>query len=139
MRMKKLSSILISVTLLMQGVTAFCVENEKLVYDTSDVKNIFVKTGAVGGNGLFNKPFSSLEDALAKVIRLRSLYPDEEIRIMLMGGEYEIKNTISLSQYGGADDNSRLKIMAYNGETPVLKGSKSLDKNNFYKEVSYVR
>lgn len=133
MRMKKLSSILISVTLLMQGVTAFCVENEKLVYDTSDVKNIFVKTGAVGGNGLFNKPFSSLEDALAKVIKLRTIYPDEEIRIMLMGGEYEIKNTINLSAYGGANDNSRLKIMAYNGETPVLKGSTSLDKNNFYK------
>jgi hypothetical protein len=67
-------------------------------------------TGSDSNTGNLSSPFKTLEKAVSAVRAGETIY--------VRGGTYNLTQTITLSKSG--TENSRISIMAYPGETPVL-------------------
>ena len=86
--------------------------------------NIYVSSKNRGGDGSLENPYSDLENAIAQARGIDKTKNKAVINIM--GGIYELNNTISLSKNDSGTAENPLTIRAYNNEDVRFMGSKSI-------------
>lgn len=102
------------------------------VYAENGGKEIYVDPASLGGDGSFEKPFKTLEEARDEVRRIKQAgYPDGGITVYLRGGNYNLNNTFKLTAEDSGEENAPVIWRAYENETPNITGGARLKVGNF--------
>lgn len=79
-------------------------------------------TGDDANSGTLASPFASIEKARDQVRTINDSMTGD-IYVYLRGGNYEISNTIELTEEDSGSNDYRVYYEAYNGEEPVINGA----------------
>ncbi len=83
--------------------------------------------GSSDASGTFDEPVNNIEAAM----ELAKQYSDRNVDVLLMGGRYELKNTISFSSANSGGDGCNITYRPYNDEDVVFTGAKQLSASDF--------
>ncbi len=88
----------------------------------------YVSSNALsGGDGSFDRPFATLEDALDAYRNLSNANKENWTGIYLFGGVYNIDEIITINNtYTNSEGNAKLYIGAYNGEKVTFTNGKTV-------------
>lgn len=102
--------------------------------DESNPYYIYVSpTGRSNGNGSFENPVGSIAAAAEKSKSVPKDGTYSCIKIVLRGGTYLIEDTITLTADNSGTKETPVIYTAYEGETPILTGSKEVDLSQAHK------
>ncbi len=89
---------------------------------------LYIANGATDGDGSFEKPFGSFEEAKQKIrsIKATSGLPQGGITVYVRGGEYNISEGLLLENQDSGVEGSPITYRNYQNETVVLVGGSIL-------------
>src|SRR3954468_2764826 len=87
---------------------------------------IISPAGTALNPGAKSKPFASLGRARDEVREQKRRKPNQDFKVFLRGGVYELKETVVFSLQDSATAGHTITYGAYPGETPVLSSGASL-------------
>lgn len=120
--MFKRITVLILCALFVFGTVTLAAENQVIYYVS--------EKSETGGNGSFERPFKTLEEArnAVKKLKNRTGYPTNGVCIYIREGNYE---PLSLTGADSGADNAPVTYSAYNGEKVVISGGGKLNFSDF--------
>ena len=101
--------------------------NQNISYNITQLSSdeIYVsKNGAADGDGSFEKPYASIEEALNRAAECSRYRTAGDVTIYLRGGTYYIDDTLEINSDDFNTENKSLTIQAYNGENVIISGGK---------------
>jgi len=102
------------------------------VYAESKGVEIYVDPKSAGGDGSFEMPFKTLEEARDEVRRIKkSGYPEGGITVYLRGGNYNLNDTFELTSEDSGTENAPVIWRAYENEVPNITGGARLKVGDF--------
>lgn len=109
--------------------------NAQVYFTASAEENgieIYVNPLADSGDGSFEKPFKTLEEAKTAARNIKkSGYPNGGIKIYLRGGNYNLNDTFKLSAEDSGESGAPVTWEAYNNETVNITGGARLKLSEF--------
>lgn len=108
-------------------------EKEHIIEKTDIPREIFVSPTAQNGDGSFEKPYATVEEARDRIreIKNTSGLPDGGITVYLRGGEYFLKKSVSLERTDSGTPESPITYKAYNDEEVIFTGGVLLPNSEF--------
>ena len=117
--MKKILSVVISSLLTVQIIAP--------VSSAETAAQIYVSAaGTASGNGEKENPVD-----IKTAMQLAKQYSGEDVEILLMGGRYELSDTIAFSAANSGADGSSITYRPYNDEEVIFTGAKQLPSHGF--------
>lgn len=91
-------------------------------------EKIYVKNGAVGGDGTQESPFGTIEEAQEK---LKTLPKENGVAVILRGGIYSLEDTLKLDETNSGTAEKPVIYAAADGEEVTLTAGKNIPANLF--------
>ena len=100
---------------------------------TDSVIYVSTKAAANTGDGSFENPYASIEEARNAIreIKAAGKYPAKGIAVSFRGGQYSILNTVKFDGNDSGEDGAPVVYKPYNGETVEFVGGVSFDASKF--------
>ncbi len=119
MSIKKLISVAIAFTTILSSINVYAIGDEK-----NDWIGIYVANGAENGDGSFENPFGSIEEAQAMVREIKNdgKYPSDGITVYLRGGEYLLKKSIRFSKEDSGTESAPVTYRSFGEEQVTIVG-----------------
>ncbi len=130
--MKKILSLLLITALIFSVSSSSFAENtsDTIPEETSGTVFYVSASASSGGDGSFEKPFQSIENAKRAV---RSADKNKPITVYVMGGDYYFKSSMVFDAQDSGSEKAPITYKAYNGEKPVFHGSVEIPARNITK------
>lgn len=112
--------------LFVQSFTAFAAEDDSVTY--------FVSANAEeSGDGSFESPFKTLDEAKAAVKKLKdgNAYPEKGVTVYLRGGQYKVPHSFKLEEGDGGTETGPVTYSSYGNEQVTLVGGAEIDFSDF--------
>ena len=107
----------------------FRVVNDGISYYVSPEGNDY-------GTGTISSPFATIERARQAVSQIKNKDDYKFIEVVLRGGDYRFAQTLDFDSGDSGTAVTPVTYRAYEGETPVIKGSVMLDTSKFREAMS---
>ena len=93
-------------------------------------EKIYVKNGAVGGDGTENNPFGTIKEAQEK---LKIMPKENGVAVILRGGIYALEDTLCIDESNSGTAEKPVIYTAFEGEEVTLTAGKNIPANLFEK------
>lgn len=121
---------------ILAGVCSLCLIMTSAVIAAAEPQehlNVYVKNGAQNGNGSFEAPFTSIEEARDYIrdLKKNGQFPKYGITVSLRGGIYNISEGIEFTQEDSGTEEGLITYRNYADEDVTLDGGIEIDISQF--------
>lgn len=127
--MKKITAFIMILTMAVSAVdVSVCAKNEK-----KDTEIFVSQTGSDNNDGTYERPLKSFRRAKQLASGKKSAYPESEITVNFMGGEYYVDSQVDFDTADSGNEKGSIVFKAYNNEDVKFKSSVKISGSKFKK------